>query len=70
MAPVPFILGLPVTIWMGAVTLILLFITVLIGLSIRKGWARLPLKYHLYAAGATVVSAIIHASLVFYLYFL
>jgi hypothetical protein len=70
MAPIPFIIGLPVTIWMGVVTFALLLATALIGLSIKKGWRRIPLKYHMYVAAATVVSAIIHASLVFYMYFM
>ena len=70
MAPVPFILGLPVTIWMGGVTITFLLATLLIGLSIHKGWAKIPFKYHMYAAAATVISAIIHASLVYYLYFM
>jgi len=70
MAAVPFILGLPVTIWMGGVTLTFLLATLLIGLSIRKGWARIQFKYHMYAAVATLISAVIHASLVYYLYFM
>jgi len=69
MASVPIIVGLPLTIWMGGVTFALLLVTILIGLSINKGWARIPIKYHLYAALATATSAVIHASLVFYLYF-
>jgi hypothetical protein len=70
MAPVPFILGLPVTIWTGMVALTLLLATVLIGVGINKGWVNIPFKYHMYAAAATALSAVIHASLVFYLYFL
>jgi hypothetical protein len=70
MASLPFILGLPVTIWMGGVTFTLLLITLLVGLSIHKGWRRIPIKYHMYLAIATLISAVIHASLVYYVYFL
>lgn len=63
-------MGLPITIWMGGVTFTLLLLTVLIGLSIHKGWADIPVKHHMYAAAATLISATIHAALVFYLYFL
>lgn len=69
MAPVPFILGFPLTMWMGGVTFILLLSTATIGLIIYKGWKRIPLKYHMYCALATIISALIHISLVIYLYY-
>ncbi len=70
MAPIPFILGLPVTMWMGGVTFTLLLSTATIGLTIHKGWRDIPIRYHMYFALATIVSALIHISLVIYLYFL
>jgi peptidoglycan/LPS O-acetylase OafA/YrhL len=70
MAPIPFIFGLPVTIPLGAITFTLFIVTMLVGISIRKGWVRINVKYHVYLAVVTLALAIIHASVVFYEYFL
>jgi hypothetical protein len=69
MARIPIILGFPATMWMGGVTFTLLLSTALIGLTIHKGWKDIPIKYHMYFALATIVSALIHISLVVYLYY-
>ena len=70
MAPIPFIFGLPLTIPLGVLTLASLITTLLVGLSINKGWLDIPIKYHMYLAFTTLALAIVHASVVFYLYFL
>jgi hypothetical protein len=69
MAPIPIILGFPATMWVGGVTFTLLVCTALIGLTIHKGWKDIPIRYHLYFVVATIISALIHISLVIYLYY-
>ena len=70
MAQIPLIYGYPITIPLGAITFLFLIITMLVGLSIQKGWVRIKIKYHIFLAVTTLILAIIHAAVVFYMYFL
>ena len=70
MAAVPIILGQPLTIWAGLVTFVSFLTTAGLGFAFHKGLLRFPFRYHIYAATTTLILAIIHVSLVVYLYYL
>ncbi|VVB65381.1 Uncharacterised protein [Candidatus Gugararchaeum adminiculabundum] len=71
MAAIPIILGFPLTMWLGALTLISLLITATLGYGFYKQKIhRIPFTYHMYAAALTLLLALIHIASVIYLYYL
>lgn len=55
------ILGLPVIVYAGIITLILLLLTASIGFLNYKGISIIPFKWHLRLAATTITMAVIHA---------
>jgi len=56
------VLGLPVIVWGGIATLLMLCFTAAIGALNRRGIHAIPMKYHMPAALATVTLALIHGA--------
>jgi hypothetical protein len=58
------ILGVPVVIWGGITTLLMLLLTAAVGFLNAKGIHTIPFKYHKPCAFATIILAFCHAALV------
>jgi hypothetical protein len=63
------ILGKPLVMWLGIVTLLCLLFTAAISVMNKKGIHKIPLKWHSRMAGITIVLAIIHGILAVAAYF-
>jgi hypothetical protein len=59
------VLGLPLVIWGGLLTISLLILTALIGFLIMRGIVRIQMRVHVALAIATVIVALMHGTLVF-----
>lgn len=63
------ILGKPLIVYLGAITLIALIVTAIFGILIIKGIFKLPIRWHIWLARLTVVLAIIHGIFGLSIYF-
>ena len=62
------IFGLPLAIYFGIITFICLFATAIIGVLVLKGY-KIPFKWHMRMAAVTILFAVIHVTLVIWLFF-
>jgi len=62
------ILGIPLAIWLGILTIILLFTTVSLGIAVHF-FRKNVFKYHMYMAFTTATVAAIHAIMAYLLWF-
>jgi hypothetical protein len=56
--------GLPLMVYLGIITFILLIVTASIQIFNRRGLTHIPVMYHIWMARATILVAFIHALLV------
>jgi len=59
------ILGSPVVIYIGIITLMLMIVAAAIPLLNRRRITRIPIKWHVWVAFAAIILAVIHGTLIF-----
>lgn len=68
--PIPVIWDKPITIWLGIAVITCLFATATLGFVFHRRLVRFPFAWHRRMALVTIILAVVHASFVFYAYFL
>ncbi len=63
------ILGLPLAIWLGMITIIALISTATIGMLVLRGSSKVSFSWHLNVARLTILLAILHGLVVYWTFF-
>jgi hypothetical protein len=56
------LIGVPITVWLGAATLLAAVLTAILGRTLSRGSSRIPFHWHVYLGRATVLLALISAA--------